>query len=714
MKKYLIILYISIIPILSRAQEQDLNVIKGWMRYSDADNSLYHFYSDKSHKFLDRRETEISHLKTKSDWLARQKKVRELFTKVIGQFPEKTPLNAKVVGVVQKENFKVEKIIYESQPNFYVTAAMYIPNNITEKRPAIIYTCGHSILGIRDNIYQQVCMNLANKGFIVFAFDPVSQGERMQYFSDEIGKSVIGGCTSEHSYEGTQCFLIGASLAKYMIWDGIRAVDYLLTRPEVDPSRIGITGRSGGGTQSSYIAAFDPRIKAAAPENYITSFKRLWDTIGPQDAEQMFFHGIANGLDHADLLEVRIPKPALQITTTRDFFSIQGSRETEKEVEKAYKIFGKSENFHRVEDDAVHESTKKNREALYKFFQKNLNLPGNSVDEKVEYLTPEEFKITETGQVITSLGGETIFSLNKKEAVKEIDNNARTKDIIESAKKIVGYEKPENNGDAIFTGRYDHEKFVIEKYFINGETNAPIPFLLFIPKKITASPIVYLNPKGKSAKIDEIEWFVKRGHTVLAADLIGFGEMNQYVFSKSMFSNYGEISDPQWGGPVVTGVSLVGIHASDIYRLGRFLNQKKGLKGEDIYALAKGDICPALVHAAAFENLFSKIVLIAPIGSYASFVTNRFYKVNPMFPFIPGVLSKYDLPNLEATLAPRKLVIINARDQMGNELSGKMLVDNFAVVKDSYKKSNANENLQIIKLNEKHNIFNAYDQWLKK
>lgn len=125
-----------------------------------------------------------------------------------------------------------------------------------------------------------------------------------------------------------------------MIWDGIRAVDYLMTRKEVDPKRIGITGRSGGGTQSSYIAAFDERINASAPENYITNFKRLMLTHGPQDAEQNFYHAIAEGLDHPDLMIVRAPKPNLLISTTRDMFNIEGVRETSQQVQKFMMLMG--------------------------------------------------------------------------------------------------------------------------------------------------------------------------------------------------------------------------------------------------------------------------------------------------------------------------------------------------------------------------------------
>src|SRR5699024_5481489 len=127
----------------------------------------------------------------------------------------------------------------------------------------------------------------------------------------------------------------------------------------VDPDRIGITGRSGGGTQSAYIAAFDNRIYAAAPESYITNFKYLLQSAGPQDAEQNFFHEIVRGIDHADLLEVRAPKPAVMLTTNRGFFPIKGARETAHEVAGVYMAYGKPDNFYKVESNAVHRSTQK-------------------------------------------------------------------------------------------------------------------------------------------------------------------------------------------------------------------------------------------------------------------------------------------------------------------------------------------------------------------
>ncbi|MCK5853493.1 acetylxylan esterase [bacterium] len=723
-KMYLLLLFI-IVPLFVFSQDENLNVLSG-IKFSDVENELYHYYADTVFKAMDKREMEIAACTTIAQWEKRQEKVRQLFAKVVGEFPSKTPLNARIVDIVEKKRYRVEKIVYESHPRFFVTAVMYIPNDLKGKAPAIVFTSGHAKEAFRWQSYQQVCINFVEKGFIVFAFDPVSQGERIQYFDADSKTSKVGGCTAEHTYEGSQCLFIGKSLANYMIWDGIRAVDYLLTRPEVDAQRIGITGHSGGGTQSSYIAAFDKRIYAVAPECFIISMKRLWETIGPQDAEQVLYHGVANGLDFADLLEVRAPKPVLQITTTRDFFSIQGARETGAEVKNVYKIFNASEKFSRIEDDAPHEVTKKNRIKRNIFFQKYLELPGSSADNPVEFLTPEELQITTTGQVLTSLGGETIFSLNKKDAEKFLDKLEQSrknpevylKNVVSSAVTISGYKAPVKLGKAVFTGRYVRDGYVIEKYYISGEGDYPIPFLLFIPNKCSGSPVIYLNPAGKastSLPSGEIEMFVKKGHTVLAADLIGFGEMKQKIPSWSKFrSGLGEISDPHWGSPIAVGGSIVGLHAGDIQRLVLYLKKRSDLKSKEIFAVAKGDICPALLHVAAIEKSFSKIALIDPLISYRTIIMNKFYKLNPMFPLIPSVLTAYDLPDLITALAPKKLLIVNAHDQLCELASDELINRDYKFVKNVYLRKGYIDNLVIKTEDGLQDFSEVFSRWLDK
>ena len=725
LKKYFILI-ILILPVSVFAQKQEeLNVPGKWLKYENAKSSLYNYYAALTYEFLDTREAEIAKLSTPKDWLERQEKVKAILHEIVGTFPPKTPLNARTAGVVKKDFYRIEKIIFESQPGFYVTAAMFIPNQLKGKTAAIIFTSGHAQEAFRWPDYQKVCINLVEKGFVVLAFDPIGQGERVQYYSSELEKSLVGDAVFEHSYVGEQCFLTGSSLARFMIWDGIRAVDYLLTRNEVDPERIGITGHSGGGTQSAYIAAFDERILAVAPECYLTNLRRLWEGDGPQDAEQNLYHGIASGIDLADLLEVRAPKPALQITTTQDFFPIQGAMETEREVQKIYHAFGKDENFNRVEDDALHSVTHKNREARNAFFQKQLSLPGDPTDNEVEFLTPEELQITEKGQVSTSLGGETVFSLNKIEIQKKLDRLTKSREnlkshlqnSIASAKKLSGYQQPKNSEAAVFTGRFQRDGYVIEKYMIKGEGDYPIPFLLFLPDKSNGAPIIYLNPNSKQEQAfvgGEIEWLVKNGHPVLAPDLVGTGEMGPNLTLWGDFdSNLGSISFKHWFGPVQTGHSQVGIHAADIQRLVMFLKLRADFDSKEIIGIATGNSCPGLIHAASFEKSFSQIALIDPLVSYRSIAMNQYYKADLLPPVVAGALTTYDLPDLAAALAPNKLLFVNVKNQLKNPVSEKDLEEEFSVVRQSYSQAKAEQNLKIITLNPQKEIKPLLSDWMK-
>lgn len=702
---YFLFVFLATASVMDAIAQKDLGVISGedsqWLHYTDARNALYHHLAEEAYTRLDERRTALKAISSLSEWQDRQQWVKTTLLDIVGPFPEKTPLNASVVRTVEKDFFRVEHIIFEAQPKFFVTASLFIPQGLKRraKAPAIIYCSGHSNEGYRSRVYQHVILNLVKKGFIVFAFDPVGQGERLEYFDPLEKRSLVGGPTSEHSYPGTQAFITGSSQAKYMIWDGIRAVDYLLTRPEVDGARIGITGRSGGGTQSAYIAAFDERIKAAAPECYITSFTRLLQSIGPQDAEQNFFHGIARGIDHGDLLLVRAPRPALMITTTRDMFSIQGARETAAEVSRIYQAYQQEDHFAMVEDDAPHASTEKNREAMYAFFQNHLALPGSASDEEVALLTEEELRVTATGQVSTSLRGETVHSLNRLELLKqrraqESAPSTSSASFIAEARRLSGFREAHDRPAPVFTGRVQREGYVIEKYFLKGEGDYVIPYLLMIPAASNHKSVLYLHPGGKAAEAGpggEIEVIVRRGFTVMAPDLPGTGELGPGSFRGDAF--IGGISHNVWYTSLLIGRSIVGLQAGDV---GRLLNVLRGRAGrQEIYAVARKELTPLLIHAAAFFPEVERVALIEPLSSYRSLVLQRSY----YSPFIPGavagMLEHYDLPDLAASLAPRKLALISAINGAGQPVTADDTQHDLGRIKEAYHARSAAENLTI-------------------
>ncbi len=720
---------ISLILLLSFAldfafAQDDLDVLHlrggNWLKHTDAQNSLYQHIANQAYQLLEERENEISAINTLTGWQERQQFLKMKLTEIIGPFPEKTALNARITRTITKDNYSIEHIIFESRPDFYVTASLFLPDKTEHnKTPAILYCSGHTSIAHRapTGTYQKLILNLVNKGFIVFAFDPVGQGERLEYYDPETGGSIVGSSTREHSYPGAQALITGNSQAGYMAWDGVRAVDYLLSRNEVDPDRIGITGCSGGGTQAAYIAALDDRIKAVANQCYITNFTRLFQTIGPQDAEQNLFNGIKQGIDHADYLTVRAPKPSLILSTTEDFFSIHGARQTAGEVSEIYNAYGKPYNFSMVEDMGGHGTTRKNREAMNAFFQEHLDHPGSPVEEEVEFLVDDELRVTSTGQISTSLNGETVFSLNRKESEKLLagleesrkDLKTHLPAAVSEAKSLSGYIAPEKIKEPVFTGRIQRDGYIIEKYFLQGEGDYVIPYLLMIPERSDSKALIYLHPSGKAEEASpggEAEWFVNKGFTVLAPDMVGIGETGPGVFRGDAYIE--GISYNIWFGSMLIGRSITGIRAGDISRLTMLLEERDDT--DEIYALAKGEISPDLLHASAFNPLVSRIALIEPYSSYRSIVMNRFYDPSSIHGAVPGALKAYDLPDLAASIAPRKLMLVNVRDAAAESDNPEEIEKDMEVIRNAYRYKNAWESL-IIESGSDLDVF--FNRWIE-
>ncbi|MFC1558446.1 alpha/beta hydrolase family protein [candidate division KSB1 bacterium] len=717
-KQLLIFIFIFIFLLVNGksvfGQQENLSILDKWIKWKDSDHMLINFLNRQAFDYLDLRDEEVSNLQTKTDWLKRQEKVKDILMKTVGPFPEKTPLNPKVTGVLKKDGYRVEKIIIESMPKFYVTGCLFIPDGLKGKAPAILKVIGHSQESFRAEGYQNVILNLVKKGFIVFAIDPIGQGEKQQYFDPFLNFSSVGYSVIEHCYFSNQCFLSGVSCARYFIWDAIRSIDYLLTRKDVDQERIGITGLSGGGTISSFMCAFDPRIKAAVPLDWPNANRRLVESCGIQGAEANIYLQFRNGITFADLLELRAPKPTLMVFTTRDYLNIQGAREAYKEIKKAYKAFGKEENIQMSEDDFKHYFTRKNNEATYAFFQKHLNLPGDPTEEEVEVLTYEELTVTPTGQISTYLGGENVTSLNMKETEKLInkieDSRKNVEEHINSvrkkAKEISGFADPLCDTEPVFCGRYQRDGYCVEMYVLKGEKDYVIPLLLFVPKGIEESPaVIYIHPDGKiidASAGGEIEKIVKKGFIVAAPDLLGIGETK----TDRVIRPY---KDDMVG--VLIGRSVVGIQAGDIVRTVNFLKTLDNVDKEKIGAFAVDEMCLPLLHAAAFDESIKNIGLSGSLISYRSVVMNQKYKVdiikrrngNVHHPIevdfasgIAGVLTGYDLPDLIGSIAPRKVVLAGLKNQMLEPASEELIEIETTFPRLVYSYKNVPRNLKII------------------
>ncbi|WP_295767160.1 prolyl oligopeptidase family serine peptidase [uncultured Mucilaginibacter sp.] len=722
-RSILVIILLHITSLLCHAQPEfeGIGSTRKFMAHTDAANAMYHYFARQAYGYLNDRSTQIGKLSTLNNWQARQQLMRNKLKKAAGAFPQKQALKATITSTIKRIGYRVENVVYQSRPRFYVTASIFIPVKAQEKGPlpAVVYCSGHIWEGYRSAGYQTAILNLVKKGFVVLAYDPLGQGERLGYLDSATQRSRLVSPSSEHSYPGAQLFITGNTLANYFIWDGIRAVDYLLTRKEVDPNRIGITGRSGGGTQSAFIAAFDDRIRAVAPEDYVTSFNRLYQSLGPQDAEQNFMYGISSGIDMADLLAVRAPKPTLVIATSRDMFPIQGTLETVAEVKPIYNLYGKPDAFAMVTDDGGHESTKKNREAMYAFFQKALNNPGPSTEEQIELLTPKQLQATKTGQVATSYKAETVFSLNRKDAagrIEGLDKKRKNspdylKSLLPVAKRISGFRKPLKIPKPVFTGRIPRNGYVIEKYMVKGEGDYDIPYLLFKPNNAGSRALLYLDPKGKAvygSKLGELEWFVKRGIAVMVPDMLGNGELGPGVFQGDSYID--SVSYNNWFSAMLIGRSITGVHAGDIVMLSRVLKAQIGAK--KVLGLAYSSLSPALLHAAAFSDDIDRVAMIEPYTSYRSIVENENYKPSFLHSTVAGSIGQYDLPDLAASLAPKKLLIINPCGADAKPASAKDIEREYSVTRKAFSVRNATANLSV-----EHglgtNSSSLFEKWIK-
>ena len=657
--------------------QEDLSVLKSWRIYSDARSALYNKIAGEAFLYLSRRDSTLEEIRIKEEWFDYIAAARAKLAEAFGPLPERTPLKARITGKFDYQGVRVERIIYESRPGFWVTSCLFKPVKHEGRLPVILYLCGHSVDGFRSEPYQRVLFNLASKGFAAFTIDPVGQGERLQYYDQAKGGSAVGGPTLEHSYAGLQYLLLGRTMAMVRLWDCLRAVDYLITRPDIDPQKIGVHGRSGGGTMSAYLGAMDSRIAAAAPECYITSFRRLFQSIGPQDAEQNLLSQVSTGLDHGDFLIVRAPRPTLVITTTRDFFSIQGARETVSLSGRAFSALGKEQNLGIIEDDAPHMSTKANRERMYAFFMECFGVKGSTADQDFKPPEPSLLQVSPTGQVVTS-GSKTIYDCIVEDAAAILGELNKSRESISAHREKVqkgvealsGLRIEKKATEAVFAGKFQRRNCAIEKVILSRQNDIPLPALVFVPRGDGPHPgIIYLDQKGKGAAADSgglLESLASQGFLVLAPDLPGCGELagdtvNDDAVIKGISYNF-------IFGTQLIGRSVTGIQAGYIIDALHYMGSRKDVAEGRIFAVSRGNLGPALMHAASQDTTVKALAFIESPLSWESILQHRFYDQSIGATIVPKALKYYDLPDLLGLISPRRVLVVDPFDGDGRPL----------------------------------------------
>ena len=426
---------------------------------------IQEYYVDLFRKNAALRKKKLAALKTPEDVY---KYIDELKAKISKayKFPEvKTPLNIQHCGSFRGENYTVEKLIYYSRPEFPVTANLYVPDSAKPGRtPAVIHLLGHALDGKACGEYQAVGISLARKGCMVLMPDPLGQGERISYPTQPEYQN-----TREHNILNRRLLSIGDTVGAWRIYDAIRGVDLLLERPETDPERLGIVGNSGGGTMTTLVNAVEPRLKAAAPNCYITTWLRLIENELPVDGEQIVNGFGAEGGEMADLLILKAPNPLLIMGEKDDFFDIRGTRESFEEVKRIYTILGVPERVQLFVGGNSHGFKYEGRRAAYGFFNNFFDLQSDDTEPEHKPAPQELTNCTPAGSIIKLPGALTPDEAVRRQVKETVSKrkNLSTEEIRKQLAEVLSLNIPDKApsyrqlrpkyGDGVVNNRFGME-----------------------------------------------------------------------------------------------------------------------------------------------------------------------------------------------------------------------------------------------------------------
>ena len=562
-------------------------------------------------------------IRTKAEYDAARLALRREMLKAIGTLPERTPLNAKTVGAYRRDGYSIEKVIFESMPGVHVTGNLFIPDG-TGRRPVVVMSCGHADSGKDCDIYLRACVLAARRGFVAFMFDPYQQGERRL-------SSTPLGSTTFHTQMGLRASLIDWSAPLLRIWDGMRAIDYVLTRPEVDGSRLGYMGQSGGGTMTALMEAADDRIKAAAPSCFLTSLRALCQKMGPQDGEQNICGQLAFGLNHTGY--VLIPDIPIAVTCKfDDAFPYSGVQTLFRTVRKLEANVGLGERAYLNCAPGPHGWTETTETASVRFLAKHLmpGFRGAPVCREDDWLLDLGFDLAKADRGLSAdesgcapgkrteniPGDRHIFDViadrlaERRKGVRPLAPGEKRARAVSLAK----VKTPAQSGfrsKETFAGEVDgcDVTRVVVQYPVTG---AMLPAVTIAKKGATEAPVLICAAGGRTNGLELASVALADGHPVMIADVTGVGEIGS-----PMFIFYGAKSRPDEGlGAMcyLLGEPLVGRRATDMLVLADVLASRCG--GRRPQLVASGFLAVPAAHArAADAGAFSDVVLSdAPKG----------------------------------------------------------------------------------------------------
>ncbi len=594
-------------------------------------------------------------------WRGRRAKLKAALAEALGLDlnAARAPLHARVTGRSRVQGCRVENVVLESRPHFYVTANLYAPVKLKAPAPAVLVAMGHAMKeGKNYAPYQTAQIGLAKQGFVVLGFDPIGQGER-----NRPGMSHAMGFGS---------LLVGRTNEGFIVWDAMRCVDYLCSRPEVDPNRIGMAGNSGGGEAVFYTMPFEERIRAGASFCFVCSYD-AWIARGGSHCICNHLPGVVRRMEEFEIIGLTAPRPFLFGNGAQDpIFPIDGTRVTYERARRVYAMLGAAEAVRSVEARQGHGWSKALREAAYGWFAgwlQNRGRGGPLPEPRIRPLPADAAALRCFKDGRWPKDAETIVSLNRRRAARLIRGYSRPPasraewkrrraELVRALWRVLGGKPRARAPRARAAGRFSWKGRLVERIALETEAAFETPVLLIRPddRPGRRPALIYVDSADKTAARASpvVKEALRAGFAVLAMNPRGEGEAaappNQTATDA-----------------IVLGRPLFAQSLWDVMQAARCLASRSDVDPRRIFCHGYGPSGLLAVFAAALDDRIAGASAERSIASFAYAIENR--QRQPLWVFAPRLLEVCDLAQAAALASPKPITLAQPMGYAGRKLS---------------------------------------------
>ncbi len=581
-----------------------------------------------AHEAYARRGAALAGLKTPEAVRERQRWARQTFWDLSGGMPSRTELNVTTTGSFERPGYRLEKLHYESQPGLYVSANLYIPLKASPPFPGVLFQMGHSQNGKAAASYQKCCQGLARLGYLVLAFDPAGQGERINY-------PTLTNVDDEHTIDGKLLLLSGNTATALQTWDAVRSLDVLAAHPSVDKTRIASTGQSGGATLTMFLAAVDDRLSCAAVSCGNTENVACADFAPPgsvDDAEQDFVGSGPARFDRWDTLYPIAPKPLLVLVSAKDWFGtyspsyLTSGREEFAKLQAVYKVLGAEQKLEWGQTPLPHALSLDLRVQIYRFFERTLHGSDRPVNE------PDVAPEADSTLLVGLPTGKTPRRLAREKALAlKPDGQAQ----------VIRTRAP---AQLSILARALGETCEIQAVEVESEPGIWLPGWVYRPHKPGQTVLAAFDSSGRNARWLEgnlYQQLAAKGITVCAFDVRGIGDLTPPPGRNSDEEGYA------WAS-LILGRPLALQRAADMLAVAKAVRPL----GQRLVVAARNQLTVPALFAAQADGGIDTLYLANGLTSFAGLLDDG-AQPYPLSVWVPGILAHTDLPQLRESLGHR-------------------------------------------------------------